>query len=320
MPAGRLIHEAPAMPFVPPQSCRSPSAVPGRSARALAVIAGLATLVGACAIVALHLLPASRGLDPLAEPLSGYAFAPDGWLFDLGVSALALGLAVLVSALVRGGCIAGRTPACALLCVCSLSLVLVVLFREHDASGAVTTAGRVHWVASMLSFGGLTLAPTLCGRRPHQAFSGCSRLTSAARWLSVGSGPCFVMLLVGSLLRYSTPIAVVASYFGLGERALVGVELAIAGVLIVWAWRGCVCGEGTCRSSATPCDSVEPSSHSARDGSCAPARQRMRVAGATCRPVKAKRSRQPIRETCSSAICRSVAARSPPMWHAESTS
>jgi hypothetical protein len=205
------------------------------------VIAGTAVLAGALVIVALHLLPASRRLDPVSEPLSQYAFAPDGWLFDLGVLAVAFGLAVLISALVRGGCLAGRTPACALLCTCALSLVFVVVFPDQSRSGVVTTAGRIHWLAAMLSFGGLSVVPALLGRHPHHAFSACSRLTSAARRLSAVSGPFFLVMLVGSLLRYNTTIAVPAASLGLGERALVALEFAMAGVLTTWAWQGCRC-------------------------------------------------------------------------------
>jgi hypothetical protein len=93
----------------------------------------------------------------------------------------------------------------------------------------------------MLSFGGLSLVPALLGRHPHRAVSACSRLTSAARWLSAASGPFFLVMLVGSLLRYKTSIAVPASSLGLGERALVALEFAMAGVLTAWAWQGCSC-------------------------------------------------------------------------------
>lgn len=242
MPAGRLIHSATKLPRPPGRRRGLPGcAVLSRSARAQAMVAGTTVLAGAVVLVVLHLLPASRELDPMSQPLSQYAFASDGWLFNVGVLALAFGLAVLISALVRGGCLAGRTPACALLCACSLSLVFVVVFPDHNSSGVVTTTGRIHWVAAMLSFGGLSLVPTLLGRHRHREVSACSRLTSAARWLSAGSGPFFLIVLVGSLLRYATPIAVPVSFLGLEERALVALEFAMAGVLTAWAWRGCSC-------------------------------------------------------------------------------
>lgn len=227
MRAGSLLSHAP-----------SPTGMPRRGSRARALLAGVAVLTGAATLTALHLLPASRGLDPMSEPLSQYAFAPDGWLFDLAVSTLAFGLVVLASALVKASCLASRSPARVLLTTCSLSLVLLVVFPDHESNGAVRTAGQIHWVAAMLAFGGLSLAPTLLG---HHHASGCSRLTSLARWLSAGITPFFLVVLTASLLRYRTPLPVPAWSFGLTERVLVGMEFALAGLLTAWAWRGCRC-------------------------------------------------------------------------------
>lgn len=207
-------------------------------ARVRALLAGMAALTGATMLVALHLLPASRGLDPLSQPLSEYAFTPDGRLFNIAVLTLACALVVLVSALVRGRCLAPRSPARALLTACSLSLVVVALFPDHAPNGAVSTVGRIHWVAAMLAFGGLSCAPAVLGHHPA---SRCSRLTALARWLSVLTAPCFMLALAASLVRYETSLPVPAWSFGITERVLVALELALAGVLTAWAWRGCTC-------------------------------------------------------------------------------
>lgn len=42
------------------------------------------------------------------------------------------------------------------------------------------------------------------------------------------------LLLAGSLLRYETSLPVPAWWFGLGERTLVALELAIAAVVTAW--------------------------------------------------------------------------------------
>jgi hypothetical protein len=117
----------------------------------------------------------------------------------------------------------------------------------------VTTAGRLHGLAAMLTFGGLSFAPALLGGQPHRQVSGCSRLTSTARWLSAVSGPCFLIVMIGSLLHYATSIAFLGSYLGLGERVLVVLDLAMAGVLTAWAWRGCTCIRSASLSSADSC-------------------------------------------------------------------
>jgi hypothetical membrane protein len=218
----------------------------------LPALASAAVAIGATALVALHVLPASRGFDWPSEPLSEYAFAANAWVFDLAVTALAAGLAVLVSALVLAGCVRRRSAVSRLLSACAVCLVLVVVFPEHDADGAVRTAGRIHWLAAMLAFGGLAVAPILLGR--HN-MTGCSRMTSLARRTSAGTVPGFVVVLVSSLLR-ATSFAVPPWCFGLGERALVAAEFALAGILTAWAWRGCRCigGENPsklCRDLAT---------------------------------------------------------------------
>jgi len=212
-------------------------------ARSNALVAGAALAVGVACLVALQTLPTSGALVPLSAPLSQYAFASDGWLFDLSLLSLAFALVALVSGLVRARCITGRSAECGLLCACSLGLVAVVVFPEHDASGAVRTGGYIHWAAAMLTFGGLSVAPALLGR--HGVSAVCSRLTSLARRMSAGTGPCFVLVAAADLLQYRTPLSVPAWWFGVGERVLVALELAMAAVLIAWAWRGCACGSAT---------------------------------------------------------------------------
>jgi hypothetical protein len=207
-------------------------------ARGRVVLAGAAQLAGALFFVALHVLPASRRLRLVSEPLSQYAFDPDGWLFDAGVLTLAFGLLVLVSALVRGGCLPVRSWLCCLLVACALSMVLIVMFPEHDASGAMTAVGDVHWAAAMIAFGGLACAPALL---KHHRVSRCARLASLARRFFVGTAPCFLVVAAASLLRYEAPLQVPAWPFGLGERALVAMELALSAVLTAWAWNGCTC-------------------------------------------------------------------------------
>jgi hypothetical protein len=237
-----------------------PARVP---ARGHVMVAGGALVAGVTFLVALQALQLSGETDPLSAPLSQYAFARDGWLFDVSVLTLAFGLAVLVSALVRGRCIPGRSAACGLLSLCSLALVAVVLFPEHDASGEVRTAGCIHWAAAMFAFGGLSVVPALVGR--HGISATCSRLTSLARGMCAGTGPCFVLVATTDVLHYDTPLPVPALWFGLAERVLVALELTMAGVLTAWAWRGCACSPAGCgRPSAeirrsVPVDVPEPS-------------------------------------------------------------
>lgn len=235
---------APQMPYAPTQLpgravtrvCPDPKSV--RAAPRRALLAGAAMVVGALLVAALHVLPASRGLDPLTEPLSQYAFASNGWLFDAAILSWALGLVVLVTALAGGRRDPGRVLAAGLLGTAAAGLVGVVVFPDHDPAGAVGTAGRLHWVATMLAFACVTCAPALLGRHAEPS---CCRLTSTARRLAAGTGPYFLLLLAGSLLRYETSLPVPAWWLGLGERTLVALELAIAAAVTMWVRHGCYC-------------------------------------------------------------------------------
>jgi hypothetical protein len=200
-------------------------------------LAGSAVVASTIMLVTLHLQPGSRGLEQMMLPISNYAFTANGWLFDVAVVVLACGLALLISALVRGGCLAGRSPARLLLSACSVGLVLVVVFPEHTLSGAVGLTGKIHWVAAMFAMGGLTSAPALLGRHCEGE---CSALISRTRLLGAGTAPCFLVMLVASLGRYAGwPIPI--WFFSFSERAVVALDLAVAGELTAWGWRGCAC-------------------------------------------------------------------------------
>lgn len=182
---------------------------------------------------------AGRPLNPLSSPLSSYALTRDGWLFDLGVIGLAVGLVSLVSALVRSGCLATSSPSFAVLSMCCVGLIAVVIFPDRTSDGGLTAIGRTHWVVAMVTFGGLALAPTLLdhGRGP-----GCSRLPLVARRLSVTAASWFTLLLVGSVLEFVAALPTPLWHIGgLVERALVATEILVAGVLTLWAWSGCPC-------------------------------------------------------------------------------
>ena len=206
--------------------------------RRVAVAAGAGTF-GAIVLALLHVRSAGRPLNPLSSPISSYALTRDGWLFDLGVIGLAVGLVSLVSALVRSGCLATSSPPFAVMSTCCVGLVALVIFPDRTSHGGLTATGRTHWAVAMLTFGGLALAPTLLdhGRAP-----GCSRLPSVARRLSVTAASWFTLLLVGSVLEFVAALPRPLWHLGgLVERALVATEIIVAGVMTRWAWSGCPC-------------------------------------------------------------------------------
>ena len=212
---------------------------PGGAARRRAAFAAVSGGLGALVIVLLHVLPAGRALNPVSEPISNYALTRVGWLFDVGVIGLTLGLASLLSALVRSGCLRARSPSFAVLSACCIGLVGIVIFPDRTSKGSLTTVAQMHWAAAMLTFGGVALAPALLG---HGRAPGCSRLPRVARRLSVSSASWFGLLLVGSILQLTKSFPLPIPHVGgLVERALAGTEIIVAAVLTAWAWRGCPC-------------------------------------------------------------------------------
>ncbi len=221
---------------------------PVAGVRRHAAFAAVSGTLGAAVIALLHVLPAGRALNPVSEPISNYALTSDGWIFDVGVIGLALGLIALLSALVRSGCVAVLSPSFAVMSVCCVGLVGVVIFPDRTSGGRFSGIAQAHWAAAMLTFGGLALAPVLMG---HRRASECSPLPRVARWLSISAGWWFTVLFVGSILQLSAALPLPVPHIGgLVERALAGTEIVVAGVLTVWAWRGCPCRGGTTEPTA----------------------------------------------------------------------
>jgi hypothetical protein len=60
--------------------------------------------------------------------------------------------------------------------------------------------------------------------------------------LSAGAASWFGVLLVGSMLQMSHALPLPVPHIGgLVERVLAATEVVVAGILTVWAWRGCPC-------------------------------------------------------------------------------
>ena len=68
---------------------------------AAAGIAGAAIVIVLVGV--LHLLPETSGISPIARTISEYALTDVGWVFNLGVLALALGSLAVLAAIVRAG-------------------------------------------------------------------------------------------------------------------------------------------------------------------------------------------------------------------------
>lgn len=199
-------------------------------------------MTGAAGLGLLQLLPPVRHMNPMSEPLSKYALTGLGWLFDVAVLTLAVGVAGVLAALVLGRCVRVSSMTFVAMTACCVGLIAIVVFPDYTSAGRLTTIGWLHWIAAVIAFCGPPIAPLILARR-HRPATGCSRLPNFARYLSFTAMSCFAIFLVGTLLEW---VAAIPAWRigGIVERCLAGAEIAIAVVLAVWTWRGCPCGVG----------------------------------------------------------------------------
>jgi hypothetical protein len=124
-------------------------------------VAGAAVAV--VAIGALHLLSAAT-VDPVRRTISEYALGSYGWLFDVGVLALAAGAAAVLIGLLRAGRVRPFAPVTVLYGAGVLGLVLVVAFEKTNWAVGPSLSGTIHRWSSLLVFVALPLAVLLLGR------------------------------------------------------------------------------------------------------------------------------------------------------------
>lgn len=201
-------------------------------ARRCAEAAAAAASFGGLGLYLMQHLPATRMLSPMSEPLSKYALTPAGWLFDLAVMVLALGVGGIVAALVLTRTVRISSVPFAALSGCALGLVAIVIFPDYtNQTGGLTTIGWLHWSASVAAFAGPPLAALLLARR-HAA--GRSWPLSAARWLSIIAAICLTVYVAGAVLEWTTdlPVWLIG---GAVERGLAAAEIAIAVTLAAWS-------------------------------------------------------------------------------------
>jgi hypothetical protein len=122
--------------------------------RALPVV-GLALVgLGIVLILLLHVLPPSDRVNPLTRTISEYALGANGWMFDVGVVALALGSAVLLAALSRAGVIGVASAASLLVAGWVAGLLVLVVFQKYDygRDAGIGAGGMIHRMASLVAF------------------------------------------------------------------------------------------------------------------------------------------------------------------------
>ncbi|SHL14615.1 Protein of unknown function [Pseudonocardia thermophila] len=154
--------------------------------RLLAGVGLAGAAVAVLTIGALHLL-AATSVDPVRRTISEYGIGEFGWLFNIGVLALAAGAVAVLGALIGSGRVRLVSPATLLYGAGVAGLVLVVVFEKTNWAIGPSLSGTIHRYASLVAFIALPLAVVLLGR------------AVGARW-AVGTGAATLVWLAVTLI------------------------------------------------------------------------------------------------------------------------
>jgi hypothetical protein len=187
-------------------------------------LAGVAVAVVMMAV--LHVVPPSSLVNPVTRTLSEYALLSDAWVFDLGVTALAIGSLAVVGSLVVRGVVRVVSVPSFLVAVWSACLLVIVAFPKNNWAVGPSTGGTVHRVASVVAFVALPLAAIMVGRAARSWWSAGLGIV-ALLWFAVILGAVLMQPVTGTRWWLAIPLGVV-------ERGMLFTEvLAVAAMALV---------------------------------------------------------------------------------------
>ena len=182
-------------------------AADGRPARLLAWLGIGGALTAIVLVGGLHVLGETAAVDPIRRTISEYALSSVGWVFNVGVLALAVGSLAIAAGLVIAGLARAGSLGVALIGVWSAALLVIMFFPKHNWAVGPSANGQIHRVASIVAFLALPIAVLLLTRRTRSA-AGVERQrrpvpARVAGWLGVLSlawfAPIFGALLLSPL-------------------------------------------------------------------------------------------------------------------------
>jgi hypothetical protein len=208
---------------------------------------GLLSL-GSLLVLLLHVLPPSNQIDPMTRTISQYALGTNGWMFDVGVLALAAGSMAILAGLVRGGVVRAVSGTSVFLTLWSASLTVLVVFEKYDfAAGQHTGAsGMIHRMASLVAFLSLPAGALLATRgavRRNPSWRGPAAFT---RWTAIVSWACVSLLIYAVAQSFFTDVSWWRLFpLGAMERLIAGAEVVAVFALGHWARRAATSPAGT---------------------------------------------------------------------------
>jgi hypothetical protein len=171
----------------------------------------------------------------MTRTISEYALTDVGWVFNVGVLALALGSLAVFAAVVRAGLARPASIGVWLGVAWSAALTVIVLFPKHNWAVGPSANGQIHRAASIVAFLCLPVAVLLLTRRrgvPRRDHPVAARV---AWWFGALSLAWFTPI-VGALLL--APVTGTPWFraipLGLVERGLVMCEVFAILALGIW--------------------------------------------------------------------------------------
>jgi len=214
---------------------RQPDQVTDPLARLLAAagIAGVAVVIVLVGV--LHLLPETSAISPMIRTISEYALTDVGWVFNVGVLALALGSLAVLAAIVRAGLARPASIGVWLGVAWSAALTVIVLFPKHNWAVGPSTNGQIHRAASIVAFLCLPVAVLLLTRRRGAPRRDQPVAVKVAWWFGALSLAWFTPIVVALLLAPVTGTPWFRAIpLGLVERGLVMCEVIAVLALGIW--------------------------------------------------------------------------------------
>jgi hypothetical protein len=160
---------------------------PDVPARVVAVGGALAVLLTVVMIGSLDVRRVLASVDLSRSTISAYGLGPNGWIFEVAVSLLALGSLAILAVLVHRGITRWLSAGGIALSLWSLGLAMVVAFPKQDWSMPATASGGIHRIGSLIAFVSLPIAAFLLARPwlKHAEWARHARWTFAFGVLSV---------------------------------------------------------------------------------------------------------------------------------------
>jgi hypothetical protein len=208
--------------------------------------------IGLCAVLFLLLHPLAVEVNPVRRTISEYALGEFGWMFDLGVIALAVGSLLVLFALVGAGLLGWYSSGAMALGLWSVTLLVVVAFEKTNWSVGPSVSGYIHRYASLAAFVALPVAALALARRWRRdpQFGGWAAGVRVLGWVSLG---WLSTIFLGVFLR---PLTGVPWWqfvpLGLVERGLALTEVVAVIVMGGWAWRAAASRRSPDASVALP--------------------------------------------------------------------